>query len=392
MRLIQADKNDFLLSELRRIRVDERSLGIFLAKAQNRIVKFTNLSAPQVNILKQTALVCGADLAVPREAYERGDRRRYPALLLANRREIRKIIGQLAGQSWMKPVVEQLSEASLIPPHPRLKIGRECTLFRRTHIMGIINITPDSFYRGSRFATADGIQAAACRMVKEGADYLDLGAESTRPGAKSISARDEIRRLDPILGKLARRINIPVSLDTYKAEVADYALDNGARIINDISGLGWDRRMAKVIARHKATVIIMHTRGRPKNMQKNPHYSDLMETICGYFQERIRRAVDAGIDLERIVIDPGLGFGKRLEDNYEIISRLTEIAALNRPVLIGHSRKSFIGNPFGLPPEERLEGTLAVQSLLIRNGASIIRVHDVQAAKRAALLVDRILR
>lgn len=392
MRLIRAGKTSYLLSELRRIGVDERSLNIFLAKAQNRIVKFTGLSAPQVNILKQTALVCGGDLAVPRAAYERGDRRRYPALLLANRREIMKIIARLSDQPWMAPIVRQLSVTVRDEPSPRLKIGRNYMVFRRTHIMGIINITPDSFYQNSRFLSPDAVLSAADRMVNEGADFLDIGAESTRPGADSITGSYEILRLKPILTKLAGQIKIPISVDTYKAEVADYALDHGARIINDISGLGRDRRMIKVIARQKASVVIMHIRGRPKSMQINPHYTDLMATLSEFFRDRIERAVDGGVDPDRIVIDPGLGFGKRLEDNYEIINRLSELTVFDRPVLAGHSRKSFIGSPFGYPPEERLEGTLAVQSLLIRNGASIVRVHDVQAAKRVALLADRILR
>jgi len=381
-----------LLNELRRIRIDERSTGIFLAKAQNRTVKFTDLSAPQLSILKQTALVCGADLAVPREAYEQGDRRRYPALLIANRREIGKIIRQLSGQSWMNPVVRQLREAFRPDPSPRLMIGNGYRSFRRTHIMGIVNITPDSFYGASRFSDPAAAFAVARRMVEEGADFLDVGAESTRPGADPLPARDEILRLKPILKILARKIKIPISVDTYKSEVAEFALDQGARMINDISGMDMDPRIGKVIARHKASVVIMHIKGRPKDMQRSPRYDDLMETLSVYFRGRIDRAVDAGVEPDRIVIDPGLGFGKRRDDNYEIINRLSELTVFGRPVLVGHSRKSFIGKPFGLSTEARLEGTLAVQSLLIRNGASIVRVHDVEAAKRAALVADRILR
>jgi dihydropteroate synthase len=392
MRLIQTDKINYLISELRQIGVDDRSLEIFTAKAQNQTVKFEGLSAAQVNILKQTALVCGADLAIPREAYEKGNRRRYPALLFANRREIGKIIAQLAGQPWMDSVARDLSTSLRESELPRLKIGRVTRVLRRTHIMGIINLTPDSFYPGSRYPVTDGILATAEKMTCDGADFLDLGAESTHPGSDPLPVREEINRLKPVLKKLAGNIKIPISVDTYKSEVAAFALDHGAQIINDISGLGRDRKMAGLVARRRAALVIMHIQGLPKNMQDNPYYENLMQTLFDYFRLRLTRAAALGIEPERIIIDPGLGFGKRLNDNYEIINRLAELTVFNRPILVGHSRKSFIGNPFGLPPEERLEGSLAAQALLIKNGASIIRVHDIRAAKRAALLADLIRR
>jgi dihydropteroate synthase len=229
-------------------------------------------------------------------------------------------------------------------------------------------------------------------MTAEGADFIDVGAESTRPGSESVTEKEEIRRLKRVLPIVMKNTDLPVSVDTYKSKVAAMALDYGASMINDISGLRSDPKIARVVGRHKAGLIIMHMQGKPKNMQKNPQYNDLMHEIYVFLQKRIAIAVDSGIDRERIVIDPGLGFGKKLQDNYIIMKRLAEFKDLNRPIMVGHSRKSFIGKPFKLTPEYRLEGTLAVEALLIKNGVSILRVHDVLEAKKVASLIDLIER
>ncbi len=379
-----------LIRELRSIKVDAACLDLFLAKARSRIIRFDGLSIAQTAVLKQTALICGADAAIPRDAYAAGNRRRYPALLFANEREIRKIIDRLTDQPWMRMVSDKLSQ--LLGPADRISllVGRRRYQMDRTYIMGIINVTPDSFFQGSIRRTPDDIEETARRMQDEGADFLDLGAESSRPGSDPVPTHEERRRLQPVLSRLARRLRIPLSVDTCKSAIADWALDHGAAMINDITGLRFDPMMAKVVRRHGAALVIMHMRGRPKTMQVDVSYTNVMSTLHDYFQERLRHAAEAGIALERLVIDPGLGFGKRLRDNYEIINRLPELTSFNRPILAGHSRKSFIGKPFRLPPEARLSGTLAVQALLIAGGASILRVHDVREAKRAARLLDRI--
>jgi dihydropteroate synthase len=229
-------------------------------------------------------------------------------------------------------------------------------------------------------------------MTAEGADFIDIGAESTRPGSEPVGEKEELRRLKYVLPLVVKNTDLPISVDTYKSKIAAMALDHGASMINDISGLTFDTKVAHVVARKKASLVIMHMKGKPKTMQKNPQYQDLMKEIFCFLDKQVTDAVNAGIDRERIVIDPGLGFGKRLEHTYTIMRRLAELEGLGRPIMVGHSRKSFIGKPFKLTPENRLEGSLAVQSLLIKNGASILRVHDVLEAKRAAELIDLIQR
>ena len=256
--------------------------------------------------------------------------------------------------------------------------------------MGAINITDDSFYRGSRYIDTEKTIVAALQMEKSGADFIDIGAESSRPGAEPLSQKKEINRLKRILPGLVRQIKIPLSIDTYKADVAAYAIEHGVKIINDISGMTFDKKMVKVVAKNQAAVVIMHMKGNPKTMQLRPHYNDLMGEIHSFLSQQVQFAVAHGVKKGYIMIDPGLGFGKRLTDNYEIANRLRELGDLEAPILIGHSRKSFIGKPFKLPPEERLEGTLGLSSLLIQNGANILRVHDVLAVKRVAMLIDKV--
>lgn len=391
MRLICGCQRAQLIRELKDIRVDQGSLPLFLTKAQSRIIRFDGLSSAQAAVLKQTALICGADAAIPRDVYRTRKHRACSVILFANQRELEKIIARLSEQAWLQPVAQQLMKLS--PPSPVfLKIGKKRYPMNRTYIMGIINVTPDSFYAGSIHRQADEIEKTARRMEAAGADILDLGAESSRPGADPVTLTEEKRRLQSVLPRLSRCLRIPLSVDTYKAEIADWAIDHGAVIINDISGLRYDPRMALTVARQQASVVIMHMRGRPKTMQKNVIYINIMATLHEFFKERLSFAEKSGISADRIIIDPGLGFGKRLRDNYEIINRLSELTVFNRPLLVGHSRKSFIGKPFRLPPEKRLAGSLSVQALLIAHGASIIRVHDVLEAVHAARLIDRIQR
>jgi dihydropteroate synthase len=390
VRKLILDKKDLVIKELAQIGVDSRAYPIFINKVDHLILKFKGLSCAQTHILKQTALICGADLAIPKTAYRGGNKKRFSAILFANRREIYKIEKKLNGQPWMESIRKELKRIITNKRHNILKIDNKKITFNRTYIMGVINISPDSFYIGSRYAASEILEKVAREMEEEGADFIDIGAESTRPGAAAIDEKDEIERLRPVLSILIKNTKIPISVDTYKASVASYVIDQGASIINDISGLGFDKRMAKVVAKNKVGLVIMHIKGTPKTMQINPEYENVMSEIHAYLEKRIDFAMQSGIKRERIIIDPGLGFGKRLEDNYEIIRRLGELTTLNRPILVGHSRKSFIGNPFNLSPEQRLEGTLGVESLLIKNGASILRVHDVSEAKKVALLINRI--
>ncbi len=380
---------DSVIKELKKIGIDTNAYPLFVNKAFYRILKFEGLSCAQAHVLKQTALICGADLAIPKTAYYGTKKRKIAAVLFANRREIEKIKMRLEEQPWIRPVTQQLDKSLLERASPLLKIGGKKIEFKRTYIMGVINITHDSFYSASRYTTEDIVERVAREMEEEGADFIDIGAESSRPGSDPISEKEEISRLKKTLPTVIKNTKVPISIDTYKADVASYAIDQGVKIVNDISGLRFDKRIVQVIAKNKVSVVIMHIKGTPKNMQVNPHYDDLMGELHHYFRKRIDFATQEGIALERIIIDPGLGFGKRLEDNYEIINRLDELTSFARPILVGHSRKSFIGKPFNISPEQRLEGTLGVAAILIRNGVSILRVHDVSESKKVAMLIDR---
>lgn len=272
-------------------------------------------------------------------------------------------------------------------------------LGKRTRIMGILNLTPDSFtgdglYKYGTRDTGYGtkkIVEIAQKMVEDGADILDIGGESSRPGAKPISEEEEIKRVIPLIKILAKRIKIPISIDTYKSRIAELALDNGASIVNDITAFG-DSNMPKTIKRYDAAVVLMHMRGKPLDMQNNPCYRSLITEITAYLRKRIKIAVDSGISSDKIVIDPGIGFGKTLEHNIELIRRLSEFKKIGFPILIGTSRKSFIGKIINKGPQGRLMGTAASVALAIANGADIVRVHDVKEIYDVVKISDAITR
>jgi dihydropteroate synthase len=256
--------------------------------------------------------------------------------------------------------------------------------------MGIVNITPDSFSGdGLAHLSLNKAVEYAIALVKDGADIIDLGGESSRPGAKNVSLKDELARVIPVIKILARKINKPISIDTSKPEVARIALDNGASIVNDITGLR-DYKMAKTVSRYKAAVVIMHMQGSPRSMQNNPKYNSLIDDISVYLKSAIDKAIDSGIGQESIIIDPGIGFGKTFIHNLEILKRLKEFKSLGMPILIGTSRKSFIGEILNAMPMDRLSGTIASSVNASIAGANILRVHDVKAIKEAIKVTDRI--
>jgi dihydropteroate synthase len=264
---------------------------------------------------------------------------------------------------------------------------------KRTYIMGILNVTPDSFSDGGLYFDINTAVEHALRMVEEGADIIDVGGESTRPGSEAVPLDEEIRRVIPVIEAIAKKVKVPISIDTYKARVAELAIQAGASIVNDISGLRFDRSMADVVAGYKVAIVIMHIKGTPKNMQQNPTYDALIPEIMDYLREGIMIAKKAGVVEDKVIIDPGIGFGKTVEHNLEIIRRLDEFTGLERPILIGPSRKSFIGKILGdLPVTERLEGTASVVAIGIFNGANIIRVHDIKEMVRVARMADAIRR
>lgn len=258
--------------------------------------------------------------------------------------------------------------------------------------MGILNITPDSFYKKSRVPSVNDALKRADKMIQEGADILDLGGESTMPGSDPIPEEEELRRILPVVRETIKKFDIPVSVDTYKSAVAKVVLEEGASIINDISGLRFNPDMAKTIAPTNAGVVIMHISGKPKTMQENPFYKFLMKEIKSYLDESINLAISTGISEDRIVIDPGIGFGKDFSHNVAILKKLKLLKKLKKPILLGLSRKSFIGKILDLPVEERLEGTLAASIIGIINGAQILRTHDVKETRRAVAVADAILK
>ncbi|OGX58750.1 MAG: dihydropteroate synthase [Omnitrophica WOR_2 bacterium RIFOXYC2_FULL_43_9] len=267
--------------------------------------------------------------------------------------------------------------------------------------MGIVNLTPDSFSGDGLFTSPrhhvttspdlNYITDYAQKLVDEGADILDVGAESSRPGAKPVSVKEELQRLIPVLKKIRKKVKIPLSIDTYKSEVASQALANGADIINDITALSADSLMAKVIKRHKAAVVLMHMKGKPRTMQVEPVYHNVMEEVTGYLRNAIMACLSAGIDFKKIVIDPGIGFGKTLDHTIAILKSLSQLKSLGRPIVIGTSRKSFIGKLTGDPVSERLAGTISSNCFAVTNGAHIVRVHDVKETKKAMAVLDTLL-
>ena len=261
----------------------------------------------------------------------------------------------------------------------------------KTRFMGIINISTDSFYEKSRCYSINEVLATAQKMISEGADYLDLGAESSRPGSKPISDQEEIDKLIPVLSSLVKKVEIPISVDTYKPAVAHEALQSGAKFINDIRGLQKTSEMAEVISRFNAGVVIMHMNGSPLTMQENPKYENVVNDVKKFLAKSIKIAEKAGILPDQIAVDPGIGFGKSQKDNLDILNNLEKFTELEKPILLGVSRKSFIGNILNLPPEGRLEGSLAASAIGVYKGVSILRTHDVKATRKAIKVVESII-
>jgi dihydropteroate synthase len=262
----------------------------------------------------------------------------------------------------------------------------EYDLASRTYVMGILNVTPDSFSDGGRYLNIEQAIEHGQKLVEDGADFIDVGGESTRPGSESVSIKEEVRRVIPVIESLNKKIGVPISIDTCKSDVAEAALQFGATIVNDISAMTFDTKMASVIAKHQASVVLMHIKGTPKNMQMNPIYNNVTEDVKQFLREQLEEATKAGIT--QIMIDPGIGFGKKFEHNIQLLKELKTFTSLGYPLLVGVSKKSFLSAILSLPPNERVEGTAAAVTASILNGANIIRVHDVKEMKRVAMVSD----
>lgn len=270
--------------------------------------------------------------------------------------------------------------------------GFSLDLDRRTHVMGVLNVTPDSFSDGGLFHNTDAAVAQGLKMVREGADIIDVGGESTRPYSAPVSSREEMDRVVPVIGALAAELDVPISIDTTKADVAQAALEAGASMINDISALRFDPRLAGVAAGAGVPVVLMHMKGSPETMQERPEYGDLIGEITLFLEEAVDRAVSAGIRDDLLILDPGIGFGKTFDHNLCLINRLEELAVLGKPLLVGPSRKSFIGHILGVEPSGRDAGSMAAAAACVLKGARIVRVHDVALAVSTVRVMDAVIR
>lgn len=374
---------------MRDIRVDPYGIQIMQPKALNYLIRLNSITNITANILKQEMLSLGGDVAVSRDALT-GKAKKTDCLLLGNSSQFNRLIVKLDKQPFgLAQLAKDLSVTlqSYQKENITLDLGRhKFNLGYRTLLMGIVNLTPDSFsqdglYR-SRESGVGSILEYVRGLIRDGADIIDIGGESSRPGAKPVSVKDELKRTIPVIKLVCKKIKVPVSIDTYKPEVAHAALDNGASLVNDITGLR-AIKMARVVRRHNSGVVIMHMQGTPSTMQNKPRYADLIAEIMQYLQQAVIRAQEIGIKREKMIIDPGLGFGKTAEHNLEILNRLCEFKALGLPILVGPSRKSFIGKVLNCPVEGRIFGTVASCVLAAKNGVSILRVHDVKEVKQA---------
>ena len=268
---------------------------------------------------------------------------------------------------------------------------REIRCNGSTLVMGILNATPDSFYDGGKYYKIEDAMEHALQMIEDGADIIDVGGESTRPFSELISVDDELNRVIPVIEGIRANSDIAISIDTNKAQVAYEAYQAGADIVNDISGFMFDPDMAPTVSKLNMYAVIMHIKGTPKDMQQNPQYDDVISEIKAFFVERTAFARQHGVNEDRIILDPGIGFGKRVEDNLRIIKQISDFKELGRPILMGTSMKSFIGHITDSPLRERVEGTLASIAISAWNGANIVRVHDVKKAKKVVKLVSAII-
>jgi dihydropteroate synthase len=375
--------------EILRVGSDPAGVERMAAKMVRRLVKLTGVPCRAANVLKQEMLALGGDAAVARGSVACAVAE-TDVILIGSLKKLRQLCRRLTRQPFgLADLSGQLAGLlQNLDRQPRVLVGRRCRLnLDRPLIMGILNVTPDSFSDGGRYDCLERALARGREMAEEGVDLIDVGGESTRPGAPAVSAEAELERVTPVIEALRRELGLPLSVDTNKAVVARAAVAAGADFINDISGLRFDAQMAAAAAESGAGLFLMHTRGRPGQMQQDTAYHDLVGEVIAYLRQSLAEALAAGVAEDKLAVDPGIGFGKSPEGNLEILRRLREFHSLGRPLLLGTSRKSFIGKVLAQPdPDRRLYGTLSTVALGVERGAKIFRVHDVRPAKEAALM------
>jgi dihydropteroate synthase len=381
LRLLPSGDTAILRKHLIASGVDVEGIEIISQKTQNWVIRIDNVSPPAANIIKQQLLSLGQEAAVHRDVIT-GKPDLSTVYIISDQRKLFTLENKLASQPFG---LEKLGKEISNLARTYMNVPRQIQL--RDHIIdftkgpllsGILNITPDSFSDGGLYIDPGRACEKAFEMVEEGASIIDIGGESSRPGSKSLSLEEEIRRVKPVLKILSGKLPVPISIDTRKSEVARMAADNGVEIINDISGLTHDPKMLDVAVETGAAVIIMHMLGTPETMQNDPYYTDPVSEIIKWLENKIKEITERGISKDKIIIDPGVGFGKRLEDNLDIIRELLSFKGLGFPVLIGYSRKSFIGLLTGHDTDKRIYGGFAALSRSLQQGVNIVRVHDVK--------------
>ncbi|UAL61385.1 dihydropteroate synthase [Clostridium sporogenes] len=393
--IIELNKNSFP-EELKKIEVHEGSLNIFMNKNSIMPLKIFNVLSPATNIIKQEMMALGGDCAVSTYCIN-CKRKTSDIILLGTNRQYKKLLEKLKYMTFFRIQEIKGELENYINNHKELKTvlrdGREIN-YENLKVMGIINCTPDSFYEGSRKSSVEEALKTAENMLKDGAEILDIGGESTRPGSDPVSEEEEIKRVVPVIKEIKNKFkDVIISIDTYRANTAKAAIEAGADIVNDISAMTYDENMVNVVKEYNVPVILMHVKGKPKDMQVDPVYKDFMKEVHLYFKDRIDYCKQYGVKEDKIILDPGIGFGKTVEHNLKLMNRIEELKSFNLPVLLAASRKSTIGKILGdLPTEERLEGTIALSCLAVDAELQMVRVHDVKENTRAIRMLEAVRR
>lgn len=384
------------MSEFEKIGSTVVGQKIMVEKLFPLAVKVKGLKVLAINILKQEMLARGGDVVTSRDTLLKtrgttdviieGEKKSFESLIL-------KLRMQPFGLAGLADELEVfLKDYKNNRNKKNFSIGKKkFDLISHTLVMGIINVTPDSFYDGGKYNHKDQAVKRISEMIADGADIIDIGGLSSRPGSKPISPEEELERTIPVVESVSNNFDTLISIDTYRSEIALEAISAGAHMVNDISAFTMDKNMAGMIADKGVSVTLMHMQGKPESMQKNPQYNNVIDEIYEYLDGKASAAVDAGISPDKIVLDPGLGFGKALDHNLSILNKISEFRSMRYPIMIGASRKSFIGAVLGLPVEDRLEGSLAAAVWSVINGANILRVHDVAETVRSVKIARAIM-
>ncbi|MBI5032091.1 MAG: dihydropteroate synthase [Chloroflexi bacterium] len=410
LRVLQLSNKKILNAELEKIGADPALTLDRIAKSTLHAIKLEQIPPRVARFLYQELILEGGETVLPAHMDERVDAP-VDILLLGTRYQLQHIAIRIRTQSeteldLLADDLERVLDSFMLGARGSLTVrNTQFDWGKRTYVMGILNVTPDSFSGDGVMASSTDFIASAVahaeELVAAGADILDIGGESTRPGSAPTTAEQEQQRVIPVIQALRDRIRVPISIDTYRAETARLALDSGADIVNDVWGLRMDAEMKNLVAQRGVPIVIMHNRSKPKDAVQSERlgsryvgveYNDLLADVIRELRAQVELGLDAGIAPEKIIVDPGIGFGKTVEQNIELLNRLSEFRALGYPILLGPSRKGFIGFTLDLPTDQRVEGTIATVVLGIERGADIVRVHDVKAVARAAKMTDAIVR